>query len=71
MKRSFKECVEFEVCVHLLGLEALLDQVQLVAERLVAVRHADLGHVGLADVVALGTLLQVVVSQEVNLLLAP
>lgn len=49
--------------------EALLDEVELVAQRLVAIGHTDLGHVGLADVVALRTLLQVVVTQEVLLLL--
>lgn len=50
--------------------EALLDKVELVAQRLIAIRHTDLGHVGLADVVALGTLLKVVGTQEVLLLLA-
>ena len=53
----------------LLSLQALLDQVELIAQGLEAVRHADLGHVGLADVVALWTLLQVVMTQEVDLLL--
>lgn len=52
-----------------LGLQALLDEVELVAQGLVAIRHTDLGHVGLADVVARWTLLQVVVTQEVDLLL--
>lgn len=50
--------------------EALLDKVELVAQRLIAIRHTDLGHVGLADVVALRTLLKVVGTQEVLLLLA-
>lgn len=50
--------------------EALLDEVEFVAQRLIAIRHTDLGHVGLADVVALRTLLQVVSTQEVLLLLA-
>lgn len=53
----------------LLSLQALLDEVELIAQGLKAVRHTDLGHVGLADVVALWTLLQVVMTQEVDLLL--
>lgn len=56
-------------CQCLLRLQALLDEVELVAQRLKAVRHADLGHVGLTDVVALWTLLKVVITQEVGLLL--
>lgn len=50
--------------------EALLDKVELVAQRLISIRHTDLGHVGLADVITLWTLLKVVVTQEVLLLLA-
>lgn len=53
----------------LLGLQALLDEVELVAQGLEAIRHTDLSHVGLADVVALRTLLQVILTQAVELLL--
>lgn len=53
----------------LLSLQALLDEVELIAQGLKAVRHTDLGHVSLADVVALWTLLQVVMTQEADLLL--
>ena len=53
----------------LVSLQALLDEVELIAQGLMAVCHTDLGHISLADVVALGTLLQVVVTQAVELLL--
>lgn len=53
----------------LLWLKALLDEVELIAQGLVAICHTDLGHIGLADVVALWTLLQEVMTQEVALLL--
>lgn len=55
--------------LRLVWLHALLDEVELVAQGLVAVSHADLGHVGLTDVVALWAFLEVVLTQEVALLL--
>lgn len=55
--------------VGLLRLQALLDEVELVAQGLIAVRHTDLRHVGFADVVALWTLFEVILTQEVALLL--
>lgn len=71
------EKISVETLLHRGGLwslhsffEALLDEVKLIAQRLIAIRHTDLGHVGLADVVALWTLLKVVDTQEVLLLLA-
>lgn len=62
--------MDFGLLDSTLVFETLLDKVELVAQCLIAIRHTDLGHVGLADVVALGTLLKVVVTQEVLLLLA-
>lgn len=55
--------------VCLLRLQALLDEVELVAQGLIAVRHTDLRHVGLADVIALWALFEVILTQEVALLL--
>lgn len=52
-----------------INLQTLLDQVELIAQGLIAVSHTDLGHVGFADVVAFWTLLQVVLTQEVEFLL--
>lgn len=52
-----------------LGLQTLHDEVELVAQGLISVRHADLGHVGLTDVVAFWTFLQVVFPQEVDFFL--
>lgn len=53
----------------LLGLQALLYVVELIAQGLKAICHTDLGHIGLTDVIALWTLLQVVITQVVSLFL--
>lgn len=55
--------------LSLLNLQAFLDEIELIAQGLIAIRHTDLGHIGLADVVAFWTLLQVVRTQEVGFLL--
>lgn len=52
-----------------LSLQTLHDEAELIAQGLVAVRHADLGHVGLTDVVAFWTFLQIVFAQEVDFFL--
>lgn len=52
-----------------LTLDRLRDERQLLAQRLVAVAHADVWHIGAADVIALGALLGVVGSQPVALYL--
>lgn len=51
--------------VQLHGAHGVSDELQLLGERLAAVRHADVGDVGAADVVADGTLLVVVGPQPV------
>lgn len=53
----------------LLNLQALLDEIKLIAQSLKAICHTNLGHIGLADVVPFWTLLQVVRTQEVGFLL--
>ena len=50
-----------------LTLHGLRDERQLLAQGLVAVAHADVRHIGAADVVALGALLGIVGSQPVAL----
>lgn len=57
------------VHVFLVSHHALFNKGQLIAKGLVAVGHANLSHVGFADVVALWTVLQVVGTKEVNLFL--
>lgn len=52
-----------------LSLQTLHDEVELIAQGLEAVRHADLGHVGLTDVVAFWTFLQIVFTQEADFFL--
>lgn len=51
--------------VQLHGAHGVSDELQLLGERLAAVRHADVGDVGAADVVADGTLLVIVGPQPV------
>lgn len=53
----------------LLILQTLHDEVELIAQGLVAVGHSDLGHVGFTDVVAFWTFLQIVFTQEVGFFL--
>ena len=50
-----------------LALHGLRDERQLLAQGLVAVAHADVRHVGAADVVALRALLGIVGAQPVAL----
>lgn len=52
-----------------LTLDCLRDERQLLAQGLVAVAHADVWHIGAADVIALRALLGVVGSQPVALYL--
>lgn len=52
-----------------LSLQTLHDEVELIAQGLKAIRHSDLGHVGLTDVVAFWTFLQIVLTQEVGFFL--
>lgn len=51
--------------VQLFSVHGLSDELKLLRERLAAVRHADVGDVGTADVVAHGTLLRIVGAQPV------
>lgn len=51
--------------VQLHGAHGMSDELQLLGQRLAAERHADVGDVGAADVVADGTLLVVVGPQPV------
>ncbi len=55
--------------VGLVSHHALSNEVQLIAQGLVAVGHANLSQVGFADVIAFRTVLQVVGTKEVNLFL--
>lgn len=50
-------------------LDGVDDEAQLVAQRLVSVGHADLGHVGPPDVVPFGPIFQIICSQEMLLFL--
>lgn len=62
--------MHLHMCVCLLvSRQTLFNKVQLVAVGLVTVGHANLSHVGFADVVAFRTILQVVSAKEVCLLL--
>lgn len=63
-----KACV-FPPCS--LHLQALLDEVELIPQRLKTVGHADLSHVGFTDVVTLWAFFLVIWTQEVNLFLKP
>lgn len=53
----------------LVSLQAFLDEVELIAQGLEAIRHSDLSHVGLPDVVTLWTFFEVIRTQEVAFLL--
>lgn len=51
--------------VQLFSAHGVSDELELLGERLAAVRHADIGDVGAADVVALRTLLRITGAQPV------
>lgn len=54
---------------RLVTLDAFFNEAELIAQSLVAISHTDLRHVCLAYIIAFWTFLQVIITQEVNLLL--
>lgn len=54
---------------HTFRLDCVNDEAKLITQGLVSVGHADLGHVGPADVVALWSVFQVVHPDKVLLIL--
>lgn len=55
--------------IHSFRLDGVDDEAELVAQCLVSVGHADLGHVGPPDIVPFRPIFQIICSQEVLLFL--
>lgn len=62
-------CLRFRAHNRLVTLDAFFNEVKLIAQRLVPISHTDLSHICLAYIIAFWTFLQVIITQEVNLLL--